>query len=110
MRVDESPVPMPSATSEAEKRRVMHAEFAAEGISFMASDGVPGRSTRPGDVVSLNVILDSTAEQDRIWARLVEGGTVTMPLQVMFWGARFGTVVDKFGVPWMLNCEVPAPA
>jgi PhnB protein len=32
---------------------------------------------------------------------------VTMPLQDTFWGARFGMLIDKFGVSWMLNCELP---
>ena len=34
------------------------------------------------------------------------GGTVTMPLQDMFWGARFGMLKDTFGVQWMFNCEL----
>jgi PhnB protein len=33
-----------------------------------------------------------------------EGGKVTMPLQEIFWGAYYGTCVDKFGVQWMFNC------
>jgi PhnB protein len=30
-----------------------------------------------------------------------------MPLQDQFWGARFGMLKDKFGVPWMFNFELP---
>lgn len=30
-----------------------------------------------------------------------------MALENQFWGARFGMLSDKFGVNWMLNCELP---
>ena len=36
-----------------------------------------------------------------------EGGTVTMPVQDTFWGARFGMTKDKFGVHWMFNYDYP---
>jgi PhnB protein len=28
-----------------------------------------------------------------------------MPLEKTFWAERFGMVVDRFGVPWLINCE-----
>jgi PhnB protein len=28
-----------------------------------------------------------------------------MPIQQTFWSARFGMLVDQFGVDWMVNCE-----
>jgi PhnB protein len=30
-----------------------------------------------------------------------------MPLEETFWAHRFGMCVDKFGTPWMINCEKP---
>jgi PhnB protein len=27
-----------------------------------------------------------------------------MPLQEMFWGGYFGSLVDQFGIRWMFNC------
>ena len=35
-----------------------------------------------------------------------EGGTIMMPLEDTFWGARFGMLKDKFGVNWMFNHEL----
>ena len=29
-------------------------------------------------------------------------------LQETFWALRFGMVTDRFGIPWMINCEKPA--
>jgi hypothetical protein len=28
-----------------------------------------------------------------------------MPIQETFWAQRFGMLVDRFGVPWIINCE-----
>ncbi|MGO9472796.1 MAG: VOC family protein, partial [Rhodomicrobium sp.] len=39
---------------------------------------------------------------------LAEGGHVRMALDKTFWAARFGMVADRFGIPWMINCEKDA--
>lgn len=83
---------------------VMHAEFRADDIVIMAADGQPGADSVVGTNVELSIQLDDTKEQDRIFAALAEGGTIKMPLEEMFWGDRFGTLVDKFGIHWQLNC------
>jgi len=101
-RFGESPVETP----EAYKQKIMHAEFKADGIFFMASDGMPGQPVPPGDMVSLSINLTDAQEQETIFNRLAEGGKVTMPLETTFWGAVFGMVTDKFGIHWMLNREV----
>jgi len=31
-----------------------------------------------------------------------------MPIQKTFWSPRFGMLVDRFGIPWMINCEQAA--
>jgi PhnB protein len=53
--------------------------------------------------VTLNV--EQTAGAERIFAALSESGTVTVPLQETFWAARYGMLMDQFGIPWMINCE-----
>jgi PhnB protein len=42
---------------------------------------------------------------DRIFAQLAENGNVKMPIQETFWASRFGMVDDRFGTPWMVNCQ-----
>ena len=49
------------------------------------------------------------AEAEALFAGLSEGGTVTMPLEKTFWAERFGMCTDRFGVSWMVNCEMRAP-
>lgn len=88
----------------ADPNGVMHAEFRADDVFLMASDGPPGES-KSGNLVSLSISLDDTVEQKRVFDALAEGGEVTMPLEKQFWGAVFGQLTDKFGVHWMLNCQ-----
>ena len=47
-------------------------------------------------------------EADCIFKALAEGGTVQIPIAEAFWALRFGKLVDRFGVPWLVNCEKPA--
>ena len=56
-----------------------------------------------GFSTTLNV--DSIAEAERIYNELKEGGTVKMALQETFWAVRFAMLVDRFGIPWMINCQ-----
>ncbi len=37
-----------------------------------------------------------------------ENGTVLMPIQQTFWAFRFGMFTDRYGIPWMINCEKDA--
>ncbi|MCP9290301.1 VOC family protein [Gracilimonas sediminicola] len=88
------------------KQKIMHGELKADGIQMMFSDGAPHKDITEGDNVQLNINIDSEEEQDRLFELLSEGGEVTMPLETTFWGARYGMLKDKFGIRWMLNCEL----
>ena len=50
--------------------------------------------------------LKDPAQADKIYAELSEGGTILMPIAETFWAARFAMFTDKFGTPWMINCEM----
>jgi PhnB protein len=69
-----------------------------------ASDGQPHHVATPGNNVSMSLQLTDQAEQTRIFDALAEGGQVLQPLASGPWGARFGMLVDRFGIQWMLNC------
>lgn len=98
----EAPMDIP----ENQKSKIMHAEFKAEEVFFMASDGMPGQPQTPGENVSLSLNFSDETEQETVFNRLADGGNITMPLEKTFWGSRFGRVVDKFGINWMLNCNI----
>jgi len=94
----------PPITAET-KDRVMHGRFKSNGFSFMASDATPGKTYGEGPI-SLSINLTDTAEAERIFNALAGGGNVEMPMQEMFWGAKFGMLTDKYGIDWMINCEL----
>jgi PhnB protein len=98
--------PMGEKMSEAEKDMVIHARFKAGDTTVMGSDGPGGHYSKPqGYAVNINV--DTPEEAESIFAGLSEGGNVGMPIQETFWAVRFGMVTDRFGTPWMVNCEKP---
>jgi PhnB protein len=68
-----------------------------------------GHSLSQGNNVHINLEPDTREEAERLFGALSEGGKVSMPLQDMFWGAYFGSLTDKFGVHWMVNCAAPRP-
>ena len=58
------------------KDKILHSEFKAEGIHFMASDDIRGFQVHPGNNVSLSVDVSKSKEQERIFNALAEGGMV----------------------------------
>jgi PhnB protein len=94
--------PMESKVPPDWKNKIMHATFVGEGVHLHASDA--NRPTKIADV-SLSLALSDLAEANRLFAALSAGGQVMMPLDKTFWGSHFGMFLDKFGVPWMINCD-----
>ncbi len=102
------PAPDMPTLSEAEGNMVMHIVLPiVGGHMLMGTDALEsmGHTVTFGNNISINLEVDTRADADRLFAALSAGGTVTMPMQEMFWGAYFGTVTDRFGVQWMFHCE-----
>ena len=68
----------------------------------------PREGDKPQVVSDIIEAKEDPAVMQRAFDALSEGGSVTMPLQDTFWGARFGTLTDAFGIRWMFNCEKKA--
>jgi PhnB protein len=85
--------------------KVMHGSVTVGGQVLMGGDVTP-KSYEPPKGFSLSVQITSTAEAERIFHELGKDGTIVMPLEKTFWAARFGMLVDRFGIPWLINCEV----
>ena len=87
--------------------KILHACLSVDGQLLMGSDTPPQHFEQPkGFSVSLQ--LKDPAAAERIFNALVEQGTLKMPFQETFWAHRFGMLVDRFGIPWMINCEKAA--
>jgi uncharacterized glyoxalase superfamily protein PhnB len=85
--------------------KVMHAELTIGNSRIMLADEYPGMGNpapgKEGSPVVLNLYSDDV---DALWKRATgAGATVTMPLEDMFWGDRYGQVRDPFGHAWALG-------
>jgi PhnB protein len=83
--------------------KILHATLIVGETALMGADVSPDSYKEPRGF-SITIQINDPADAERIFRALSEGGTVTMPLQETFWAAGFGMVVDRFGIPWMVNC------
>jgi PhnB protein len=81
-----------------------HMRLVAGDLVLMASDCPPGMfEAAAGTACSLQV--DDPADAKRVFDALSAGGMVFMPFGPTDWAEAFGMFKDKFGIPWMVNCE-----
>lgn len=86
------------------RSKILHARLVVGEAVLMASDSPPGHYQKPQGF-SVSIQISEPARADDIFRALADGGTVIMPFGQTFWAARFGMLVDKFGIPWMVNCD-----
>ena len=95
-------------------KRVMHGELTLDGHKIFISDEFTAEEggscstpkTLGGSCVRIMLMTDNAdAVVERAVAR---GAKVIMPVQDMFWGARYGQIVDPFGHQWGINQQLRA--
>ena len=98
--------PMPGMTiDDKHKERIMNIALPINEANILyGSDGNPNFGQVPfGKNVTLSISTDSKEKADKIFNMLADGGTISMPMGDMFWGAYFGMCDDKFGISWMIS-------
>lgn len=103
MAYGESPMPA-EQTPPGWSGKLLHATFTL-GDQILQGADAPGEHYSKPQGISIAISLSDAAEAERVFAALADGGKVSMPIQETFWAKRFGMVTDRFGVPWMVNCE-----
>lgn len=104
MPFSKAPMPLPDGADD----YIMHAILTIGDIVIMASDNMPGQPPIIfGDSTYLSISAGSLEEIEQLYTYFSQEGKITMPLQDTFWGARFGIVIDKFGIGWMFNYDYP---
>ncbi|WP_057939416.1 VOC family protein [Algoriphagus resistens] len=101
-----SEIPGMDQLSEDEKKRVMHVTLMlSDQVKIMASDIMPsmGHKLIVGNHNYISLMPDSIEKGREYFQGLSEGGTVEMPYEKAFWGAYFGSFIDKYGNGWMIN-------
>lgn len=88
---------------------IMHGCMEIAGHQLMGTDATPEHPYQPLSGHHLVVDVDSVAEAERVFNALAAGGRIDMPLAETFWAKRYGMLVDRFGVPWMVNHSEPQP-
>jgi len=83
--------------------KILHATLAVGNRILQGADNPPDRHEQVKGI-ALSLDMQDPAEAERIFQSLAENGTVQMALQETFWALRFGTLVDEFGIPWIVNC------
>jgi PhnB protein len=86
------------------QKKIVHERLEVSGQVLMGSDAPPDRFQKPQGF-SVSIGVDTPAEAERIYKALSESGEIWMTIQETFWAQRFAMFVDKFGTPWMINCE-----
>ena len=84
--------------------KVMHGSVTIGGQVFMGADVAPG-GYEPPKGFSLSLQLKNRTEAERIFRELSTNGRIVVALDQTFWADRFGMLIDRFGTPWMINCE-----
>jgi len=94
--------------SEEDKNLVMHIELPILGGHILMGTDAPetmGFKVIQGNNIYVMLEPDTKRETKVLFDALSVGGAITQELQVMFWGAYYGSCTDKFGVHWMFNCN-----
>jgi PhnB protein len=84
--------------------KIYHATLEIGGTAITGGDLPPGKY-EPAKGFQLMIETDDLEAAERAFQGLAEGATILMPLQQTFWARRFATLVDRFGIPWSINCE-----
>jgi PhnB protein len=96
--------------SPADQQKIMHVGLPlGNGNVLMGTDALEsmGHPVKMGNNINLSLETQNKEETDKIFSALSNGGKIEMPLQNTFWGAYFGSVIDKFGIHWMVNYTLP---
>jgi len=83
--------------------RIMHAYLEFDGGSLMAGDAMVGDHYQGMTGFSLAISYEDTAEGQRVFEALSDGGKVMMPWSPTFWAEAFGMCTDRYGTPWIVN-------
>lgn len=85
--------------------RIMHADLSFDGGHLFAGDSVNGMGGNFDGMRGFSVTLtyDDTAQAEKVFNELKEGGNVIMDFTPTFWAEKFGMLTDRYGTPWIIN-------
>ena len=81
--------------------KIMHGSVTLPGLELNGADVAHYEEPKG---FSLSIHITGAADAERVFRELAADGKVLMQLEKTFWAERFGMVVDRFGIPWLINC------
>lgn len=104
MRYGENPFP----DMDPEKHTwIMHAELEFGDNKIYVSDAIDTDKFELGNAYAVHLDCDSEDEIRHLFDHFSEGAVVDMPLEDTFWGAIFGSLIDRYGIQWTFNFQKP---
>jgi PhnB protein len=99
--------PGTAETPAAMRNQIIHARLEFGGAAIAGCD-VPPERYQKAQGFNVIAVVPQLSEAARIFGALAAGGATLMPFGPTFWAQGFGMCTDRFGTPWMVNCEKPA--
>lgn len=88
--------------------KIMHVCLPISAETFlMGSDTGSWGDVILGNNFAISLKVDSKEEADFVFSKLSKEGNIIMQMEKTFWNAYFGQFVDKFGITWMINYDLP---
>ena len=96
--------PMADVVPDGWETKIMHGSVTI-GRQVLEGADVPSERYEEPKGFSLSLNVRGASDAERLFQQLADGGRVVYPIEKTFWSERFGMVIDRFGIPWMINCE-----
>ena len=98
--------PMADSVDAQWHNRIIHATLQLGEFELAGADTLPQDFRHPQGFAVILTISDLTRAGEN-FDRLAEGGEVQLPFEKSFWSAGYGMCIDRFGIPWEINCNAP---
>jgi PhnB protein len=87
--------------------RILHARLALKDGGYLYGGDAPGHLPFQGiHGAAVSLHFNTIAAAQKVFDKLAAGGKVTMAFAPSFWAKGFGMLVDRFGIPWIVNGEL----
>ncbi len=92
--------------SAADMNKIMHVSLPISKETLLMGSDVGGEWASGivvGNNITISITADTKEQADHFFNSLSEGGKVSMPMDLTFWGSYFGMYTDKFDINWMIS-------
>lgn len=98
-------MPVPGKMPAKMKKIIVHASLISESFALMGSDMVDDPGLIKGNAVSVSMSFPTEKELRSCYKKLSYGALRTYPVQHNFYGMLFGSLTDRYGNHWLLDCS-----